>query len=86
MRERYLKEAERYDKERKDISARADELAAQRKITQERGGRFTRALIALQIAIVLSSVSGVTKKRWLWLLSLVVGVFGIGLFGYSYFL
>lgn len=85
LRSRYAAEAARYEKEREDIKAKAESLAVERKDVAEHGGRFGKALIALQISIVLSSVSGLTKKKWLWLFSLALGGLGVGGFGWAFF-
>ncbi len=82
-RQRYLVETERYGGEKKEIEAKAHALAAERQGATEHAGRLTKALIALQIAIVLSSVSGLTKKKWLYVCGLVLGAIGIGLFGWG---
>ncbi len=80
---RYQAERSRYEKEKKDIEARAQKLAEERRVASERQGRFAKALIALQIAIVLSSVAGLTKKKWLYLSGLGLGVIGIALFAWG---
>ena len=81
----YLEEVERYGKEKAEIQAKAEALKAERLETGEHGGRFGKGLIALQISIVLSSVAGLTKKKWLWLLSLGLGAIGIAFASYGYF-
>lgn len=82
-RERYLAETRRYESEKKEIEAKARALADERKGTTEHVGRYTKALIALQIAIVLSSVAGLTKKKWLYAAGLALGGIGMGLFGWG---
>jgi Domain of unknown function (DUF4337) len=84
-RARYLKEVERYGKEKAEIQAKAEALKAERLDAGEHGGRFGKGLIALQISIVLSSVAGLTKKKWLWQLSLGLGAIGIVFASYGYF-
>lgn len=82
-RERYLAETRRYEGEKRAIEEKAHALAEERKGTTEHAGRFTKSLIALQIAIVLSSVSGLTKKKWLYVSGLVLGCIGVGVFGWG---
>jgi len=59
----YDKQITRYDKEKEEIKATADGLAKSKEEAQNRAGNFGYALIFLQIAIMLSSVSALTKKK-----------------------
>ncbi|MGC4116327.1 MAG: DUF4337 domain-containing protein [Myxococcales bacterium] len=81
----YLAQSARYEKEREEIKATAEKLKTERLVVAEHGGRYGRALIALQVAIVLSSVAGLTKKKWLWLVSLALGAIGVVGFCWAYF-
>lgn len=64
--ERYTKETARYDKEKKEIKAKADGLSSQKEKSQFMGGNYGYSLIFLQIAIMLSSIASLTKKHYLW--------------------
>jgi len=66
----YDKQIKRYDKEKEEIKATADGLAKSKEDAQTRAGNFGYALIFLQIAIMLSSVSALTKKKPLFYLGL----------------
>lgn len=83
-RDDYLAQAKRYEKEREEIKARAEGKKAERLVVVDHATRYGRALIALQIAIVLSSVAGLTKKKWLWLVAMALGLVGVGVFGWAY--
>jgi hypothetical protein len=62
----YTETIQRYDKEKTEIKAKADDFAKQKVIAQEKAGNFGYALIFLQAAIMLSSVAVITKKKPLW--------------------
>jgi hypothetical protein len=68
--DRYGREIQRYEKERGEIKARAEELAKRKLTAQEMGGDFGYALIFLQIALMLSSISSLTTRRYLWYLAM----------------
>jgi 2-succinyl-5-enolpyruvyl-6-hydroxy-3-cyclohexene-1-carboxylate synthase len=78
--DRWVSEAERFDKEKKAVEKEAQDFENQRKRVDVRGDREAQSVIALQIAIVLSSVAGITKKRWLLGLGLSAGAVGTLLF------
>ena len=59
----YDKQITRYDKEKDEIKATAENLAKSKEEAQARAGNFGYALIFLQIAIMLSSISALTKKK-----------------------
>lgn len=66
----YEKQIKRYDGEKSEIKARAEELAKNKEVSSAKAGNYGYALIFLQIAIMLSSVSALTKKPYLWFLGL----------------
>jgi hypothetical protein len=72
----YEKTVRRYDTEKEEIKKKADELAAQKAISQERGGNFGYGLIFLQIAIMMSSIAAITKKPPLWYLGIFSAAIG----------
>ena len=63
---RYKDAVKRYDKEKAEIKGKADELAKQKVVAQERGGNYGFALIFLQIGLMLSSIAALTKRKVLW--------------------
>ncbi len=66
------KELSRYNQEKAEIKADAEGLEKTRDDAQQRGGKLSYALILAQIAIMLSSVTLITKKRPLWYLGLAM--------------
>jgi len=67
---RYGKNIERYEVEKNEIKEKAEALAREKKEATARAGNFGYALIFLQIAIMLSSLAALTKKKPLWFLGL----------------
>jgi uncharacterized protein DUF4337 len=64
----------RYDKEKKEIKAKAEDMGKSKETSQRRAGIFGFALIFLQIGIMLSSISVITKKKPLWFIGLGMAV------------
>ena len=53
----------RYDREKDEIKAKAEELAKIKELAQKQAGNFGYGLIFLQIAIMLASIAALTKKK-----------------------
>jgi len=66
----YDRQIKRYDVEKAEIKATADALAKSKEEAQARAGNFGYGLIFLQIAIMLSSISALTKKKPLFYLGI----------------
>jgi hypothetical protein len=70
----YDKQIKRYEVEKAEIKLVADNLAKSKEDAQNRAGNFGYALIFLQISIMLSSVSALTKKKPLFFVGLALTV------------
>lgn len=68
---KYGEEIKRYEGEKKEIKDKAEGIAKAKLKAQEMGGNFAYALIFLQIALMLSSISSLTKRHYLWYIALV---------------
>ena len=68
---RYGDEIKRYNTEKKEIKDKADGIARTKLKAQEMGGNFAYALIFLQIALMLASISSLTKRKYLWYIALI---------------
>jgi hypothetical protein len=68
----YKQTLKRYDGEKAEIKAKAEELAKQKVVAQDKAGNFGYSLIFLQAAIMLSSVAAITKKKPLWYFGLII--------------
>jgi hypothetical protein len=66
----YEANIKRYEKEKSEIKAGAEKLAGQKALFQNMSANLSYSLIFLQIAIVMSSVAAITKKKPLWYLGL----------------
>ncbi len=67
----------RYDKEKADIKKGAEDLNKLQLEYKAHSGSFGIASMLLQIAIMLSSVGALMKKKWMWFAGLALGVTGI---------
>ena len=76
----------RYDKEMAQIQADARNFETVRDHNQAHAQVFGIAVIYLQIAILLSSIAAVLKKKPVWFAGLVVGIIGIGYFAFAFFI
>ncbi len=77
MREKYLSEVERYSKEKDEASEEAKKLEAEREVVGKRGDRFDAGEVILEIALIVCSLTLLTKKRIFWLSGIALGVLGL---------
>lgn len=80
------KKIHQYDLDKEEISKNAKKFEADRDECKLHGAAFGIAVIFLQISILLSSISALAKKKYVWFLSLAVGVVGIVYFLDGFFL
>ena len=80
------KEIKRYDEEKAAIKLDAETLDLKASYCQARGGNFSMAIMFLQIAIMLSAIAALMKKKIFWLIGLVAGLIGIGFLSYAWVL
>jgi hypothetical protein len=85
-RERFKQEIERYKKEKLDIKADAEKLEAAAKEADKKSememhvhGRWALSTTLLQVAIALSAIALLTRKKWL-----LYGVFGAAGIGVAF--
>ena len=79
-------EIKRYKGEKAEIMKDAVYLDAEAAYSQARGGNFGLAIMFLQIAIMLSAIAALMKKKSFWLIGLVAGLTGIGFLSYAWVL
>ena len=82
----YEKKVNKYAKEKIDIEQKAVQLEKQRDDAQKNGKPFGLAVILLQIAILMSSISALIKRKILWYIALPVGLTGIVYFADGFLL
>jgi hypothetical protein len=75
-----------YEKDKADIKAKAEGLEALRDDAKRHGEPFGIAVILLQIAILVSSIAALVKRKELWYIAVPVGLAGIASFVDGFFL
>jgi hypothetical protein len=73
----YKKNIEQYEQEKIEIQEKAKKLETVRDESQLHSQAFGMAIIFLQIAILLSSIAALLKKKMLWYGGLAAGVIGL---------
>ena len=84
--ERYAKEISRYDAEKKEIKDVAAGHEKTLDVSSKYAGDFGRAVLYLQVAIILSAMAALLKKQPLWFVSFAPGVAGLIYFIYAFWL
>lgn len=82
----YNKKVARYGEERSQIQQKARALEKQRDEAQRHTQPFGFAVIFLQVAILISSIAGLLKRKAIWLAALPVGLIGLTSFANGFFL
>jgi hypothetical protein len=84
LREKYQKEIERYEKDKDQISEKAKELENERAVVSRREDRFDAGEVILEIALIICSLTLLTKKTAFWYSGIAIGVVGlfVGLSGF----
>jgi hypothetical protein len=78
VREKYQKEAERYTKEQAEIEEQAKDLEKESALSQHKADRFDLGEVFLEIALVISSLALLSRKRFYWFLGIISGLVGLG--------
>lgn len=82
----YADKIKKYEDEKLAIQQEAKQLEATRDNAQNHAQAFGVAVIFLQVAILLSSISALLKKKVVWYLSTILGSIGIFYFANGFFL
>jgi hypothetical protein len=77
LKRKYEKEVERYRDEQKDIEAEAKKAEKEVRVEQRRANRFDLGEVMLEAALVICSITLLTRKRFFWGLGLVLGLTGL---------
>src|SRR5208282_127717 len=72
IREKYQKQVERYSDELKEIEADARKEEAEVKVEEARADRYDLSEVLLEAALVISSITLLTRKKIFWLFGLVL--------------
>jgi len=84
--ETYSQNWKKHEQEKEDIKKAAAGFEALRDECKLHSDKFGMAVIFLQISILLSSIATLSKKKFVWICSLVLGVIGIFYFLDGFFL
>jgi Domain of unknown function (DUF4337) len=77
LKAKYQKEVERYGDEQKGIEAEANEAEAEVNVQRRRADRFDLGEVMLEAALVICSITLLTRKRSFWMLGTALGVCGL---------
>jgi hypothetical protein len=67
-----------------ELSKEAKNLEKESTERLEKHHHFAFSVTAIQVAIALGAVSALTKMKWIWAISLVFGIIGVGLFAQGF--
>jgi len=76
----------RYEAEKNQIRKEAEDTGATNKLLGKKGNFFSASVVFFQIGIMLSSVSALLKKKYMWIFGIVFGIIAAVLLGYGLFL
>jgi len=82
----YAKKIKKYEEEKKQIESDARKFESVKEDAQKHAQIFGVAVIFLQIAILLSSISALLKKKIVWVLGLALGIVGLVYFANGFLL
>ena len=77
VREEYLQESERYKEDQKEIESEARKLEQEVGIERKRADRYDLGEVFLEIGLVVTSITLLSRRRVFWYLGLVMGVLGV---------
>jgi Domain of unknown function (DUF4337) len=75
--EKYVKEVERYEKDKDSISDQAKELEAERDMISHRADRFDGGEVFLEMGLVICSITLLTKRRFFWFSGMTIAALGV---------
>ena len=82
--DKYAENITKYDGEKASIKAKAEKLEVVRDESSKFASIFGKAVLYLQVAIILSAMAGLLKKQPLWWISFAPGAAGLAYFLYAY--
>ena len=83
---KYGEQIRRYEQEKIDIQGQAQSLEKERDQAMVHSQQFGLAVIFLQLAILMSSIASLMKKKLMWGVGLMVGMLGFLYFANGYLL
>lgn len=77
LREKYVKEVERYSSDKEDIGEKAKDLEKERDVISRRADRFDGGEALVEIGLVICSITLLTKRRGFWIAGVLVATVGV---------
>ncbi len=77
LKEKYGREVERYRGEQKEIEAEARRLEKEVDVARREANRFDLGEVLLEAALVITSVTLLTRRRFFWTTGVVLGISGL---------
>lgn len=77
VREKYVKEVERYNGDKEEISEKAKDLEKERDVVSRRADRFDGGEALLEVGLVICSITLLTKRRGFWFGGILIGAVGV---------
>ena len=76
LREKYQKEVERYENDKDEISEKAKEFEKERAVVSRREDRFDAGEVILDIALIICSLTLLTRIKAFWYSGIAIGIVG----------
>ena len=76
-RQKFQQQAERYDKRREEVRREGEDFEGQVQNEERRANRFDFGETLLEVSLVITSITLLTRRRAFWYLGNVIGAFGI---------
>jgi hypothetical protein len=86
LREKYKTEIERYEKDKDQISEKAKELENERAVISRKEDRFDAGEVVLDIALIICSLTLLTRIKAFWYSGMAIGVVGFFLGASGFFI
>lgn len=82
----YKQKISKYEEEKEEITKAATGFEKERDECKDHSAEFGIAVIFLQISILLSSIATLSKKKFVWICGLILGIIGFFFFIDGFFL
>jgi hypothetical protein len=86
VRDKYSTEAARYKDDQKEIEDKAREMEAEVATERNRADRFDLAEVFLEVGLVITSITLLSRRRFFWGFGVILAAIGIALSATAFFL
>jgi aminopeptidase C len=77
MRDSFLHQSQQYDDRRKELRSEAEHLEQEVRQDEHKANRFDFGEALLEVALVITSITLLTRRRPFWYLGTAIGLLGI---------